>query len=279
MMQPTARVSGVVPGLMVEAGVARPEPFVLAEEAAVAMVYDGTTQAVLMATPADLEAFGLGFSLTERIVAAPAEIESLEVAAQPGGIEIRMWLAGARAEALAARRRFMAGPVGCGLCGLDSIGEALRPVPRVTARLALAGGDVEAAAAGLGARQPLHDETRAVHAAGFYRPGAGPGAGIVAAFEDVGRHNALDKLVGGLAQGGTDPAGGAVVLTSRISVDLVQKAAIAGMPVLIGVSAPTAHAVRLATEAGITLVGLARDTGFAVFSHAARVATEGRDVA
>lgn len=271
MMQPTVRVSG----LMVEAGVARPSPFVLAEEAAVAMVYDGSTQAVLMATPADLEAFGLGFSLTERIVAAPSEIESLEVAVQPGGIEIRMWLAGTRAEALVARRRFMAGPVGCGLCGLDSIGEALRPVPRVAARLALSGRDIEAAAAGLGARQPLHDETRAVHAAGFYRPDTG----IVLAFEDVGRHNALDKLIGGLAAGGIDPAAGAVVLTSRISVDLVQKAAIAGVPVLIGVSAPTAHAVRLAAEAGVTLVGLARDTGFAVFSHAARVATEGRDVA
>lgn len=274
-MEPFVRI----PGLAVQGGEARPMTRALPEEAAVAMVYGGSTQAVLMATPRDLEAFGVGFSLTEGIVARAGEIESLEVVEQGPGIEVRMWLAGDRAEALAGRRRFMAGPVGCGLCGLDSLGAALRPVPPVTGAVAgaarLSAADVEAAVAALRAFQPLHDETRAVHAAALWRPGAG----IVAAFEDVGRHNALDKLVGALALRGEDAAAGALVLTSRISIDMVQKAAVAGAGVVIAVSAPTAHAVRLAEEAGMTLAALAREDGFALFTHPQRIGTERRDVA
>jgi len=270
-MRPAVRVTG----LDVRAGIARPASRALPEETAVAMVYGGSTQAVLMATPRDLEVFGLGFSLTEQIVERLDEIESLEVVPQAQGIEVRMWLAGDRAEALAARRRYMTGPVGCGLCGLDSLGAALRPVPRVTAELRLASRDVEAAIAALATFQPLHDETHAVHAAGLYRAGEG----IVAAFEDVGRHNALDKLVGALARDGVDARQGAIVLTSRVSVDMVQKAAVAGAPVLIGVSSATAAAVRLAEEAGLTLVALARGDGFAVLSHPGRVGRERRDVA
>lgn len=264
-----------VPGLAVRGGFARPLSRALPEEAAVAMVYGGSTQAVLMATPRDLEAFGVGFSLSEGIVARAEEIENLEVVEQRQGIEVRMWLAGDRAEALAGRRRFMAGPVGCGLCGLDSIDAALRPAARVGGGLRLASGEVAAAVAALRAFQPLHDETRAVHAAGFWRPGQG----FVAAFEDVGRHNALDKLVGALALRGEDAGAGAVVLTSRISIDMVQKAAAAGAPVVVAVSAPTAHAVRLAEEAGMTLVGLAREDGFNVFTHPGRIMTESRNVA
>lgn len=270
-MRPSARV----PGLSVRAGAARAVVPALPEETAVAMVYGGTTQAVLMATPCDLEVFGLGFSLTERIVARPEEIENLEVVEQPEGIEIRMWLASGRAEALAARRRYLLGPVGCGLCGIDSLAEAVRPLPEVSADLRLRARDVEAAVAALGAAQPLHRETHAVHAAAFWRPGEG----IVAAYEDVGRHNALDKLVGALAQRGEDASTGAAVLTSRVSVDMVQKAAVAGFPVVVGVSAPTAHAVRLAEAAGLTLVALARETTFAVFSHPRRIETENRNVA
>jgi FdhD protein len=270
-MRPAVRVAG----LDVRAGIARAVTRAVPEEAAVAMVYDGTTQAVLMATPRDLEVFGIGFSLTEEIVARPEEIESLEVVPQAQGIEVRMWLEGDRAGALAARRRYMTGPVGCGLCGIDSLDAALRPVPRVTAGLRLESRDVKAAIAALGSFQPLHDETHAVHAAGFWRPGAG----MVAAFEDVGRHNALDKLVGALARDGVAAGGGAVVLTSRVSVDMVQKAAVAGAPVVIGASSATAAAVRLAEEAGMTLVALAREDGFAVFSHPDRIGKEGRDVA
>ncbi len=256
-----------VPAFAFAHGALRPLERELAEETAVALVFDGSTQAVMMATAADLEDFATGFSLTERIVAAPDEIEALDVVQQPGGVEVRIWLAGAPGAALKARRRQMAGPVGCGLCGIDSLAEALRPLPAVGRGVALAPDDVAAAAAALGRAQPLHDRVHAVHAAGFWRPGEG----LVAAREDVGRHNALDKLVGGLARRGIDPASGAIVLTSRLSVDLVQKAAIAGSGLLIAVSAPTAHAVRLAEAAGITLVALARAGTFEVYSHPARI--------
>jgi FdhD protein len=179
-----------------------------------------------------------------------------------------MWLSGERAEALAARRRAMTGPVGCGLCGIDSLAEALRPVPPVTdTALRLPAGEVAAAMAALRAAQVLHDRTHAAHAAGFWAPGAG----LVALREDVGRHNALDKLAGALLRAGTDPRSGAVVLTSRVSVDLVQKAAAIGAPVLIAASAPTAHAARTAAEAGLTLVGNARGDGFDVFSRPDRI--------
>jgi FdhD protein len=240
----------------------------LPEESAVAMVYNGSTQAVMMATPADLGDFATGFSLSERIVERAGEIENLEVVAQEDGIELRMWLSAGRSDALARRRRFMAGPVGCGLCGIDSLAEALRPLPPVGAcGPVLASADVERAVAGLAERQPLHDLTGAVHAAGFYRPGEG----IVAAREDVGRHNALDKLVGALALAGIDASGGAIVLTSRVSVEMVQKSVLAGAPVLIAVSAPTVHAVRLAEGAGMTLIGLARAGGFEVFTEPRRI--------
>ncbi len=248
-------------------GSLRPVERDLAEETAVALVYDGSTQAVMMATAADLEDFALGFSLTERIVATPAEIETLDVVPQGEGVEVRIWLADASGAALKARRRQMAGPVGCGLCGIDSLAEALRPVPEVGGGVTLAPDDVGAAMAALGGAQPLHDRVHAVHAAGFWRPGEG----LVAAREDVGRHNALDKLVGALARGGIDAGGGAVVLTSRVSVDLVQKAAIAGAGLLIAVSAPTAHAVRLADAAGITLVALTRGETFEIYTHPARI--------
>lgn len=240
----------------------------LPEETAVAMVYNGSSQAVMMATPADLQDFALGFSLSERIVERPDEIESLEIAAEAAGIELRMWLAETRATALNERRRFMAGPVGCGLCGIDSLREALRPLPHVAAAgPILASAEVEAAATAIAGWQPLHDLTQAVHAAAFWRPGVG----IVAAREDVGRHNALDKLVGALALAGVDPSGGALVLTSRVSVEMVQKGVLAGASMIIAVSAPTAHAVRLAEAAGLTLVGLARGSGFEVFTHPRRI--------
>lgn len=256
-----------LPGRSVREGAAYDMHRALPEETPVALVYNGSTQAVMMATPDDLADFGIGFSLTEGIVSRADQVESLDVLAHGAGIEVQMWLAEGRAAVMAARRRQMLGPVGCGLCGIDSLDEALRPLPRLATALRLSAAEIDAAMGALAARQPLHDQTRAVHAAGFHRPGAG----IVAAREDVGRHNALDKLIGALATAGEQAAAGAIVITSRISVDMVQKCVIAGAPVLIAASAPTAHAVRIADAAGLTLVGLARRRGFDIFTHPERI--------
>lgn len=274
----TGRIPPVrsLPGVAHRAEGAQAVVRTLPEEIPVAMVYDGATQAVMMATPADVADFAIGFSLTEGIIAAPSEIEAFEEVVQPQGIEARMWLRADRRTRLAARRRFMAGPVGCGLCGIDSLEQALRPLPAVAgAKLRLTRADVLGATEALRALQPLHDQTRATHAAGFLRPGAG----IVLVREDVGRHNALDKLIGALVRQGIDPARGALVMTSRLSTELVQKSAMAGCPCLIAVSAPTAQALRLAETAGITLVAFARAGGFDVYSHPERISAEDVHVA
>lgn len=259
------------PGLSVQADGAFPVHRTLPEEVPVAMVYDGTSHAVMMASPADIVDFAYGFSLTEGIVTDPGQVEQFEIAEHAQGIEARFWLRPDRRAALGARRRFMAGPVGCGLCGLDSLEAANRLLPPVVMNgLRFSRKDVAQATSTLREWQPLHDRTRSVHAAGFLRPGNG----IVMAREDVGRHNALDKLIGALARQGTDPAQGAFVMTSRLSVELVQKCAMAGCPALIAVSAPTAHALRLAEASGITLAAFARGGGFDLYSHAHRIQTE-----
>ena len=247
----------------------------LPEEVPVALVFNGTTQAVMMATPSDLADFALGFALTEGIVTDPAEVEEFEIVEHASGIEARFWLADDRAEALAERRRSMAGPVGCGLCGIDSLEQAMRAVPPVASDLRLSVRDVARATEALRDHQRLHDLTHATHAAGFLVPGSG----ILLAREDVGRHNALDKLIGALVRQGVDPTRGAAVMTSRLSVELVQKCAVAGVPVLIAVSAPTGAAVRLAREAGITLAAFARGGGFDLYSHPHRINDEAADVA
>ena len=154
--------------------------------------------------------------------------------------------------------------LGCGLCGIDSLEEAVRELPAVSATYMITPAEVRAAIAALPGAQPLHDMTRAVHAAGFWN------GALLMAREDIGRHNALDKLAGGMVRASTHPTG-AVVLTSRVSIDMVQKVAAIGAPVLIAVSAPTAHAVAMADAAGITLIALARPDRFEVFTHERRL--------
>jgi FdhD protein len=237
-------------------------------EVALALVYNGTTQAVMMATPADLDDFATGFSMTEQIITELSEIKDIETAAQPNGIELRIWLTDTAEERFAARRRVQVGPVGCGLCGIDSLNEAMRTLPSVPAGAPLCASDISNAMHGLVRHQALNDATRAVHAAGLYVPGQG----VVLAREDVGRHNALDKLAGALVRSGTDASTGAIVITSRVSVDMIQKAAIIGAPVLIAASAPTALAIAEADAAGITLVAVARGADFEVFTHPERFA-------
>jgi FdhD protein len=248
-------------------GVVRAGRRALADETAVALTYDGTTQAVMMATPQDLEDFAVGFSLTEGIIAAASEIETLEVIATDLGTDVQMRLKVDRGEALKARRRAMAGPVGCGLCGIESLAEAMRDLPKVPAGRPIPAAEIAAALRRLPPLQMLNRETRAVHAAAF----VGPDSPEPLVREDVGRHNALDKLAGAVARAGMDAAAGFIIVTSRLSIEMIQKTAIIGAPVLVAVSAPTALAVRTAEASGLTLAVVARDDGFEIATHPQRI--------
>lgn len=266
------RTTQRVPESARRAGARLGQSRVVPEEMPVALTYGGSTHAVMMATPADLEDFAVGFSLTEGIVTDPDQIEAIEVVAEEKGIDLQITLKDEVNEALRLRRRHMAGPVGCGLCGIESIEQAVRATPDVSASsLRLTDEDVVQAVALLDGRQPLHSETRAVHGAAFYVPGSG----LIAVREDVGRHNALDKLTGAAARAGFKGVQGAVVVTSRVSVEMVQKTAITGSPVIIAISAPTALAIRTADDAGMTLVALVRGDEFEIFTHAERIERDG----
>jgi FdhD protein len=241
---------------------------IVPEEVPIAFSYGGSTHAVMMATPADLEDFALGFSWSEGIVSQPSDIVSIEAVPAGDGIDLQIVLADDTAEALTSRRRHMAGPVGCGLCGIESIEQAMRQVPSVEpGDFRLRPAQIAEAVRLLGDAQSLNRETRAVHGAGFFVPGRG----LVALREDVGRHNALDKLSGAVIRAGFLGSQGAVVVTSRLSVEMVQKTAALECPMLIAVSAPTALAIRTAEAAGITLVGIARGDEFEIFTRSERI--------
>jgi FdhD protein len=238
----------------------------LAEETPIALVHDGSTTAVMMATPAELEDFAVGFSLSERVVESVDEITDLEVVQTNLGVEVRMWLAPDRTRDLAARRRRLAGPTGCGLCGVESLAEATRPPLRIAEQgLKVSARDLLAAMTGMEAAQTLGRATRAVHAAGLWNRDGG-----LVVREDVGRHNALDKLIGAAARAGTLRRE-VLLLTSRVSVEMVQKAAVMGAEALVAVSAPTTLAIETAKQAGMTLVGVARADSFEVFAGPERI--------
>jgi FdhD protein len=205
--------------------------------------------------------------LNEGLIEGLAEIEDLEIIHLDEGIELRMWLAKRAAARLIARRRLLAGPTGCGLCGIDSISEAVRPIPRVASRNQFDASQIMAAMASMTELQRINIATRAVHAAAFWSPRNG----IELVREDVGRHNAIDKLGGALARAKRSAYTGILLLTSRVSVEMVQKAAMIGASVLVSISAPTALAVRTAEEAAITLVAVAREDCFEIFTNGDRI--------
>jgi len=251
------------------AGIASAVLRAVPEETPVAFTYRGCSYAVMMATPDDLEDFAIGFTLTEGLANTRAEIDDVTIRAQKDGVVLDIGLAEAAMDRFWSRRRLLTGPSGCGLCGIESIAQALRPVVSVGGDSAFSPADIAEAVAALPRHQALHRETRAVHAAALWRPSDG----IVTLREDIGRHNALDKLVGALARSGNTMSGGILLLTSRISVELVQKACAAGATMIVAISAPTALAIRIADAAGMTLIGIARDDGFELFTHPERVAT------
>jgi FdhD protein len=251
---------------------------IVAEEVAVALVYNGVSHAVMMATPCDLEDFARGFTLTERIVEKPAEIYDIEVeeidrggdGGKGGrGFEVRLDIASQRMAALQHRRRSMSGRTGCGLCGVDSLDAALRPVPMSEGKGKVSRAAIQRAMAALPAEQKINRDNGATHAAGW----ATPDGTLVAVREDVGRHNALDKLGGALAKAGTPTDGGFVVVTSRCSYEMVQKAAALGAVAIAAVSAPTSLAIETAEQAGIALVAFVRESRLTVYANAQRVDT------
>ncbi len=224
-------------------------------EAPVALEFNGLSYAVMMATPCDLEDFALGFALTEGLAKTPGDLADIAVAEVEQGWIVRAALSGLGIEQLTDRVRARVAESSCGLCGIENLEAVARPLPRVAAHPPLAQGAIFAALAALRSHQPLGRATGAAHAAAF----ASTAGEILHAREDVGRHNALDKLVGALAAAGQDPAAGFVLSTARCSYEIVEKAVRAGATRLATVSLPTSMAVARAKEAGLSLWSLARD--------------------
>lgn len=248
-------------------GGASPGQATVATEVPVAFVYNGRSHVVMMSTPADLEDLAVGFSLSEEIVRCAPDIGHLDVVRYSRGIELQMSIPDEAAERLAERGRAIAGRTGCGLCGAEAIDDVLREVRPVESTLTIAADALFRAGAALDEHQPYNQDTRTVHAAAW---ALGDGE-LHVVREDVGRHNALDKVLGALAREGTDPRHGFLVVTSRASYELVQKAAVMGVPLLAAVSRPTSLAIRMADACGMTLVGLLRGRSANVYTNPGRI--------
>ena len=236
------------------------------EEVPVALVYHGVPHVVMLASPADLEDYAVGFTVSEGL-ANPGEIQSVEIERAAESIEVRIGIAGERFSELLRRRRNLTGRSGCGLCGAETVEEAIRPPVQVARGLTVTSADMHAALLQLESMQPINARTGSIHAAAWVVPGKG----IQFVREDVGRHNALDKVIGALVRGGLDVAAGYAVITSRASFEMVQKAAAAGITFMVAVSAPTALAIRMAEQTGLTLVGFARREQHVVYAHPERL--------
>lgn len=239
----------------------------VAEEIPVAFVYNGRPHAVMMATPADYEDFALGFSLSEAIIECPAQCEKVEKVEALAGVELQIAIPADCAERIEQRARELTGRSGCGLCGTPTLDAAVRHPPPVVQGAIVDEIALKRALAALGARQALNAATGAVHAAAW----ADAHGEIVLLREDVGRHNALDKLIGAIARAGVDVRTGFLVITSRASFEMVMKAATVGIGFLAAISAPTALAIALAQECAVTLVGFARADGYAIYANPQRL--------
>ena len=260
-----------------EASEARPDSRGLAVEMPINVVYGSVPYAVMMTTPADLEDFAYGFSLTEGVIETPDEIRGVSVESGEGGLRLLVDLAPGRLREHLARKRAISGRTGCGVCGIDDLaalptaktraGDAPRKGPQV--RLA----SIQAALTALSDRQVLNRETRAVHAAAWARLDGT----LTAVREDVGRHNALDKCIGALLREGVRPDEGFLVITSRCSFEMAEKAATLGASVLVAISAPTSLAIERARCHDLTLCAIARSDTLTVFSGRERLLLAGEE--
>ena len=234
-------------------------------ETPVALLYNGLSFAVMMATPCDLEDFALGFALSEGVVASADEFRLADIVRGQAGVALHAAIPQSRYDALQQRRRNLEGRSGCGLCGVEALQDAQRPVPRVPEPVPIAPAQIRSALQALVLQQPLNARSGGVHAAGFVHA-----EGLLVR-EDVGRHNALDKLIGAMLRKKLDPATGVCLITSRCSYEMVQKAVATGFPILVAVSAPTLMARRLAEAHNLTLIALARHDSALLVSHPERV--------
>ena len=234
------------------------------EEAPIALLYNGVSHAVMMATPADLEDYALGFSLAEGVVEEPDELRFVEAIDTGMGVMVELLIPQARFDLLHERRRALVGGSGCGLCGVESLQAAMRPAPAVPWGFRTSTEAIVQGVRALAEAQVLNRRSGGVHAAGYVH------AGGILVREDVGRHNALDKLVGALRR--SDVGAGFLVLSSRASYELVHKAACAGIGIVVAISAPSTLAIELAQSSGITLVAFARGEQMNVYTHADRIA-------
>lgn len=239
----------------------------IVEEVPVSLVFNGIPHVVMLASPTNLEEFAVGFSITEGIINSPEEMLSVKMYYHSNGIEVQCKIPEQRFACISDKSRNLTGRTGCGLCGASTLKQAIREIKPVSGNLSLSATDLQAALADIKQRQQLNQLTGSVHAAAWVIPGQG----IVALREDVGRHNALDKLIGFLLRNHCDPSAGFVLVTSRASYEMVQKTTAAGISLMVAISAPTGLAIRLADSAGLTLIGFAREDQYVVYSHPQRL--------
>lgn len=232
-------------------------------ETPIAMLYNGVSHAVMMATPNDLEDFALGFSLSEGIVEGSEQCRFIEAVRGDLGLCLEMGIPQEKFDLLAQRQRHTTAATGCGLCGVESLQAAIRPAPQVNSDMRISIATISDSIAGLSERQCLNQQSGGVHAAGFVH------ANGILVREDVGRHNALDKVIGALAK--QKVGDGFLVLSSRASYELIHKAAMAGIAIVVAISAPTSMAISLAESCGITLICFARGEQMNVYTHAERL--------